>query len=195
MRFYDVKEGSIKVDECDIRDLTRNSLRSNYGMVLQDTWIRNGTVKENIALSMPDATDEQIIAAAKASHAHSFIKRLPKGYDTVLTENGSILSQGQKQLLCIARIMLCLPPMLILDEATSSIDTRTEIKIQEAFATLMKGRTSFIVAHRLSTIRDADLILVMKDGNIIEQGTHTALLQQNGFYSKLYNSQFEATEA
>jgi ATP-binding cassette subfamily B protein len=164
-------------------------------MVLQDTWIRNGTVKENIALGMPDATDEQIIAAAKASHAHSFIKRLPKGYDTVLTENGSILSQGQKQLLCIARIMLCLPPMLILDEATSSIDTRTEIKIQEAFATLMKGRTSFIVAHRLSTIRDADLILVMKDGNIIEQGTHTALLQQNGFYSKLYNSQFEATEA
>jgi ATP-binding cassette subfamily B protein len=164
-------------------------------MVLQDTWIRNGTVKENIALGMPNATDEQIIAAAKASHAHSFIKRLPKGYDTVLTENGSILSQGQKQLLCIARIMLCLPPMLILDEATSSIDTRTEIKIQEAFATLMKGRTSFIVAHRLSTIRDADLILVMKDGNIIEQGTHTALLQQNGFYSKLYNSQFEATEA
>jgi ATP-binding cassette subfamily B protein len=195
MRFYDVKEGSIKVDDRDIRDLTRNSLRSNYGMVLQDTWIRNGTVKENIALGMPDATDEQIIAAAKASHAHSFIKRLPKGYDTVLTENGSILSQGQKQLLCIARIMLCLPPMLILDEATSSIDTRTEIKIQEAFATLMKGRTSFIVAHRLSTIRDADLILVMKDGNIIEQGTHTALLQQNGFYSKLYNSQFEATEA
>ena len=195
MRFYDVKEGSIKVDDHDIRELTRNSLRGNYGMVLQDTWIRNGTVKENIAIGMPNATDEEIIAAAKASHAHSFIKRLPKGYDTVLTENGSILSQGQKQLLCIARIMLCLPPMLILDEATSSIDTRTEIKIQEAFATLMKGRTSFIVAHRLSTIRDADLILVMKDGNIIEQGTHTALLQQNGFYSKLYNSQFEATEA
>ena len=195
MRFYDVKEGSIKVDDRDIRDFTRNSLRSNYGMVLQDTWIRNGTVKENIALGMPNATDEQIIAAAKASHGHSFIKRLPKGYDTVLTENGSILSQGQKQLLCIARIMLCLPPMLILDEATSSIDTRTEIKIQEAFAKLMKGRTSFIVAHRLSTIRDADLILVMKDGNIIEQGTHTALLEKNGFYSKLYNSQFEATEA
>ena len=195
MRFYDVKEGSIKIDDHDIRELTRNSLRSNYGMVLQDTWIRNGTVKENIAIGMPDATNEEIITAAKASHAHSFIKRLPKGYDTVLTENGSILSQGQKQLLCIARIMLCLPPMLILDEATSSIDTRTEIKIQEAFAKLMKGRTSFIVAHRLSTIRDADLILVMKDGNIIEQGTHTALLQQNGFYSKLYNSQFEATEA
>ena len=195
MRFYDVKEGSIKVDDHDIRELTRNSLRGNYGMVLQDTWIRNGTVKENIAIGMPNATDEEIIAAAKASHAHSFIKRLPKGYDTVLTENGSILSQGQKQLLCIARIMLCLPPMLILDEATSSIDTRTEIKIQEAFATLMKGRTSFIVAHRLSTIRDADLILVMKDGNIIEQGTHTALLEKNGFYSKLYNSQFEATEA
>ena len=195
MRFYDVKSGSIAVDGHDIRDITRNSLRGSYGMVLQDTWIRNGTVKENIALGMPDATDEQIIAAAKSSHAHSFIKRLPKGYDTVLTENGSILSQGQKQLLCIARIMLCLPPMLILDEATSSIDTRTEIKIQEAFTTLMKGRTSFIVAHRLSTIRDADLILVMKDGNIIEQGTHTALLQQNGFYSKLYNSQFEATEA
>ncbi len=194
MRFYDVKSGSIAVDGHDIRDITRNSLRGSYGMVLQDTWIRNGTVKENIALGMPDATDEQIIAAAKSSHAHSFIKRLPKGYDTVLTENGSILSQGQKQLLCIARIMLCLPPMLILDEATSSIDTRTEIKIQEAFTTLMKGRTSFIVAHRLSTIRDADLILVMKDGNIIEQGTHTALLQQNGFYSKLYNSQFEATE-
>ena len=192
MRFYDVKEGSISVDGHDIRDITRNSLRSNYGMVLQDTWIRNGTVRENIAIGMPDATDEEIIRASKASHAHSFIKRLPKGYDTVLTENGSILSQGQKQLLCIARIMLCLPPMLILDEATSSIDTRTEIKIQEAFARLMEGRTSFIVAHRLSTIREADLILVMNKGQIIEQGTHDELLCKKGFYFNLYNSQFEA---
>ena len=191
MRFYDVNEGKISVDGYDIRDITRNSLRGNYGMVLQDTWIRNGTVKENIAFGKPYATDEEIIAAAKASHAHSFIKRLPNGYDTVLNENGSLLSQGQKQLLCIARIMLCLPPMLILDEATSSIDTRTEIKIQEAFSALMKGRTSFIVAHRLSTIREADLILVMKDGKIIEQGTHISLLEKNGFYSKLYNSQFE----
>ena len=191
MRFYDVNEGSISVDGHDIRDLTRNSLRQNYGMVLQDTWIRNGTVKENIAIGKPDATDEEINKAAKSSHAHSFIKRLPKGYDTVLTENGSILSQGQKQLLCIARIMLCLPPMLILDEATSSIDTRTEIKIQEAFAKLMEGRTSFIVAHRLSTIREADLILVMNKGQIIEQGTHTSLLEKKGFYYNLYNSQFE----
>ena len=192
MRFYDVKKGSISVDGHDIRDITRNSLRSNYGMVLQDTWIRNGTVRENIAIGMPDATDEEIIRASKASHAHSFIKRLPKGYDTVLTENGSILSQGQKQLLCIARIMLCLPPMLILDEATSSIDTRTEIKIQEAFTRLMEGRTSFIVAHRLSTIREADLILVMNKGQIIEQGTHDELLCKKGFYFNLYNSQFEA---
>ncbi|MBR7101185.1 MAG: ABC transporter ATP-binding protein [Clostridia bacterium] len=191
MRFYDVKNGSIAVDNHDIRDLTRNSLRSNYGMVLQDTWIRNGTVKENIAIGIPDASDEEIIKAAKASHAHSFIKRLPNGYDTVLKENGSILSQGQKQLLCIARIMLCLPPMLILDEATSSIDTRTEIKIQEAFARLMEGRTSFIVAHRLSTIREADLILVMNKGQIIEQGTHDELLCKKGFYYNLYNSQFE----
>ena len=195
MRFYDVKEGSIAVDGNDIRDITRNSLRSNYGMVLQDTWIRNGTVKENIAIGMPDATDEEIIKAAKASHAHSFIKRLPKGYDTVLTENGSILSQGQKQLLCIARIMLCLPPMLILDEATSSIDTRTEIKIQEAFTRLMEGRTSFIVAHRLSTIREADLILVMNKGQIIEQGTHDELLAKGGFYHNLYNSQFETVQS
>ncbi len=191
MRFYDVKEGSISVDGHDIRDITRNSLRSNYGMVLQDTWIRNGTVRENIAIGMPDATDEEIIRASKASHAHSFIKRLPKGYDTVLTENGSILSQGQKQLLCIARIMLALPPMLILDEATSSIDTRTELKIQNAFAKLMQGRTSFIVAHRLSTIQNADVILVMKDGKVIEQGNHNTLLKQNGFYSVLYNSQFQ----
>ncbi len=191
MRFYDVNSGSILVDGRDIRDITRNSLRKNYGMVLQDTWIRHGTVKENIALGLPDASDEEIIKAAKAAHAHSFIKRLPKGYDTVLTENGSILSQGQRQLLCIARIMLCLPPMLILDEATSSIDTRTEIKIQEAFARLMEGRTSFIVAHRLSTIREADLILVMKDGNIIEKGTHTELLKKGGFYATLYNSQFD----
>ena len=192
MRFYDVKKGSIYVDGYDIKELTRNSLRQNYGMVLQDTWIRNGTVKENIAIGMPDATDEDIIKAAKASHAHGFIKRLPNGYETVLTENGSILSQGQKQLLCIARIMLCLPPMLILDEATSSIDTRTEIKIQEAFARLMEGRTSFIVAHRLSTIREADLILVMDKGKIIEQGTHTALIERKGFYYNLYNSQFDA---
>ncbi|MBQ8393042.1 MAG: ABC transporter ATP-binding protein [Clostridia bacterium] len=192
MRFYDVKKGSIYVDGYDIKELTRNSLRQNYGMVLQDTWIRNGTVKENIAIGMPDATDEDIIKAAKASHAHGFIKRLPNGYETVLTENGSILSQGQKQLLCIARIMLCLPPMLILDEATSSIDTRTEIKIQEAFARLMEGRTSFIVDHRLSTIREADLILVMDKGKIIEQGTHTALIERKGFYYNLYNSQFDA---
>lgn len=191
MRFYDVKKGVISVDGHDIRDMTRNSLRESYGMVLQDTWIRNGTVKENIAIGMPDATDEEIIKAAKSAHAHSFIKRLPKGYDTVLKENGSILSQGQKQLLCIARIMLCLPPMLILDEATSSIDTRTEIKIQEAFARLMEGRTSFIVAHRLSTIREADLILVMNKGQIIEQGTHDELLDKRGFYYNLYNSQFE----
>ena len=190
MRFYDVKEGAIRVDDTDIRNLTRKSLRSNYGMVLQETWLRSGTIRDNIVMGKPDATDEEVIAAAKASHAHSFIKRLPDGYDTVVTEDGGNLSQGQKQLLCIARVMLCLPPMLILDEATSSIDTRTEIKIQEAFAHMMKGRTSFIVAHRLSTIREADVILVMKDGNIVEQGSHNELLMQNGFYAELYNSQF-----
>ena len=190
MRFYDVKEGKICVDGADIRDVTRESLRANYGMVLQETWLKSGTVRENIIMGKPDATEEEIIAAAKASHAHSFIKRLPDGYDTVIGEDGGSLSQGQKQLLCITRVMLCLPPMLILDEATSSIDTRTEIKIQQAFATMMKGRTSFIVAHRLSTIREADVILVMKDGNIIEQGNHETLLKQNGFYAKLYNSQF-----
>lgn len=190
MRFYDVKEGAIRVDDTDIRNMTRKSLRSNYGMVLQETWLRSGTIRDNIVMGKPDATDEEVIAAAKASHAHSFIKRLPDGYDTIVTEDGGNLSQGQKQLLCIARVMLCLPPMLILDEATSSIDTRTEIKIQEAFAHMMKGRTSFIVAHRLSTIREADVILVMKDGNIIEQGSHDELLMQNGFYAELYNSQF-----
>lgn len=190
MRFYDVKEGAICVNDIDIRNMTRKSLRSNYGMVLQETWLRSGTIRDNIVMGKPDATDEEVIAAAKASHAHSFIKRLPDGYDTIVTEDGGNLSQGQKQLLCIARVMLCLPPMLILDEATSSIDTRTEIKIQEAFAHMMQGRTSFIVAHRLSTIREADVILVMKDGNIIEQGSHNELLMQNGFYAELYNSQF-----
>lgn len=190
MRFYDVDQGSIQVDGTDIRDLTRGSLRKNYGMVLQDTWIRHGTIRENIIIGKPKATEEEIIAAAKASHAHEFIKRLPKGYDTVLGEDGGNLSQGQKQLLCITRVMLCLPPMLILDEATSSIDTRTEIKIQQAFTRMMEGRTSFIVAHRLSTIREADKILVMKDGNIIEQGDHEELMAQEGFYAQLYNSQF-----
>lgn len=194
MRFYDVNDGSISVDHKDIRRVTRNSLRRHYGMVLQDTWLKNGTVKENISLGKPDATDAEIIAAAKASHAHSFIKRLPKGYNTVIDENGGSLSQGQKQLLCIARVMLCLPPMLILDEATSSIDTCTELKIQDAFARLMKGRTSFIVAHRLSTIRDADVILVMKDGHIVEQGDHASLLQKGGAYAKLYYSQFEGIQ-
>lgn len=192
MRFYDINSGSIQVSGKDIREVTRKSLRSSYGMVLQETWLKEGTVRENITMGKPDATDEEVLAAAKASHAHSFIKRLPKGYDTVITEDGGSLSQGQKQLLCITRVMLCLPPMLILDEATSSIDTRTEIKIQEAFAKMMEGRTSFIVAHRLSTIREADIILVMKDGNIIEQGNHETLLQQNGFYANLYNSQFQA---
>lgn len=190
MRFYDVDEGSIKVEGKDIRDVTRKSLRDNYGMVLQETWLKSGTIRENITTGKPDATDEEIIAAAKAAHAHSFIKRLPDGYDTVIGEDGGSLSQGQKQLLCIARVMLCLPPMLILDEATSSIDTRTEMKIQEAFAQMMKGRTSFIVAHRLSTIKSADIILVMKDGNVIEQGNHEELLAKGGFYSRLYNSQF-----
>lgn len=191
MRFYDVNNGRISVEDFDVRDIARKSLRQNYGMVLQETWLMNGTVRENIAIGKPDATDEEIIEASKAAHAHSFIKRLPNGYDTYISESESGLSQGEKQLLCIARIMLCLPPMLILDEATSSIDTRTEMKIQNAFSLLMKGRTSFIVAHRLSTIRDADTILVMKDGNVIEQGNHTELLMKNGFYSKLYNSQFE----
>ena len=190
MRFYDVNSGEIRVSGTDIRKMTRKSLRSNYGMVLQETWLRSGTIRDNITMGKPDATDEEVIAAAKASHAHSFIKRLPNGYDTMVTEDGGNLSQGQKQLLCIARLMLCLPPMLILDEATSSIDTRTEIKIHEAFAHMMKGRTSFIVAHRLSTIREADVILVMKDGKIIEQGSHEELLAANGFYAELYNSQF-----
>lgn len=190
MRFYDVDEGSIKVDGTDIRTITRGSLRTNYGMVLQETWLRAGTIRDNLCMGKPDATEEEMIAAARAAHAHSFIKRLPQGYDTVITEDGGSLSQGQKQLLCIARVMLCLPPMLILDEATSSIDTRTELKIQNAFARMMEGRTSFIVAHRLSTIKEADVILVMKDGNIIEQGNHETLLAQNGFYANLYNSQF-----
>ena len=190
MRFYDVNSGSIQVDGTDIRDITRGSLRTNYGMVLQETWLRSGTIRDNICMGKPDATEEEIIAAAKASHAHSFIKRLPQGYDTVITEDGGSLSQGQKQLLCITRVMLCLPPMLILDEATSSIDTRTEIKIQNASAKMMEGRTSFIVAHRLSTIQSADVILVMKDGNIIEQGNHETLLAKGGFYANLYNSQF-----
>ena len=190
MRFYDVDEGAICVDGNDIRDLTRHSLRKNYGMVLQETWLKAGTIRENIAFGKQDATLDEIITAAKAAHAHGFIKRLPQGYDTVIAEDGGSLSQGQKQLLCIARIMLCLPPMLILDEATSSIDTRTEIKIQEAFAKLMEGRTSFIVAHRLSTIKEADIILVMKDGKIIEQGDHEKLLAAGGFYATLYNSQF-----
>ena len=191
MRFYDVDEGSIRVDGNDIRQVTRGSLRTNYGMVLQETWLRNGTILDNLRMGKPQASLEEVVAAAKAAHAHSFIKRLPKGYDTVIGEDGGSLSQGQKQLLCIARVMLCLPPMLILDEATSSIDTRTEILIQKAFAKMMEGRTSFIVAHRLSTIREADIILVMKDGNIIEQGNHETLLAQNGFYANLYQSQFE----
>ncbi len=190
MRFYDVDSGSVSVDGYDIRNITRKSLRSNYGMVLQDTWLKSGTIRENIVMGKPDATDEEVIAAAKASHAHSFIKRLPQGYDTFITEDGGSLSQGQKQLLCITRVMLCLPPILILDEATSSIDTRTEMKIQHAFHQMMEGRTSFIIAHRLSTIQDADVILVMKDGHIIERGTHSELLEKNGFYAKLYNSQF-----
>lgn len=193
MRFYDVNGGRILVAGEDIRDVTRKSLRQNYGMVLQETWLKAGTIRENIAYGKPDATDEEVIAAAKASYAHSFIKRLPDGYDTMIAEDGGNISQGQKQLLCIARVMLCLPPMLILDEATSSIDTRTEIRIQAAFARMMEGRTSFIVAHRLSTIREADVILVMKDGHIIEQGDHDSLMAENGFYAHLYNSQFEET--
>lgn len=190
MRFYDVDGGSIKVSGHDIRNVTRESLRANYGMVLQETWLKSGTIRENIAYGRPDATEAEIIKAAKEAHAHSFIKRMPQGYDTVISEDGGNLSQGQKQLLCIARVMLCLPPMLILDEATSSIDTRTEIRIQKAFASMMQGRTSFIVAHRLSTIKEADVILVMKDGHIIEQGTHEELLFRDGFYANLYNSQF-----
>ena len=191
MRFYDVDAGKICVSGTDIRDISRISLRRSYGMVLQDTWLKSGTIYENIAYGRPDATKEQVIEAAKAAHSHSFIKRLPDGYDTVISEDGGNISQGQKQLLCIARVMLCLPPMLILDEATSSIDTRTEIKIQQAFASMMKGRTSFIVAHRLSTIREADIILVMDSGKVIEQGTHEELLAEKGFYAKLYNSQFK----
>lgn len=190
MRFYDVDQGKICVDGADIREVTRKSLRENYGMVLQETWLKAGTIRDNIVMGRPDAAEEEVIAAAKASHAHSFIKRLPKGYDTEIGEDGGSLSQGQKQLLCITRVMLCLPPMLILDEATSSIDTRTEMRIQKAFATMMQGRTSFIVAHRLSTIREADVILVMKDGNIIEQGNHETLLEKKGFYARLYESQF-----
>lgn len=190
MRFYDVDTGSISVDGTDIRDMTRDSLRQNYGMVLQETWLKSGTIRENIAYGKPDATDEEIVQAAKLAHSDSFIRRLPQGYDTVIAEDGGNLSQGQKQLLCITRVMLLLPPMLILDEATSSIDTRTEIRIQKAFNRMMQGRTSFIVAHRLSTIREADVILVMKDGNIIEKGNHEELMAQNGFYTNLYNSQF-----
>lgn len=193
MRFYDVDSGSIKVSGKDIRDVTRASLRRNYGMVLQDTWLKAGTIRENISYGKPDATEEEIVAAAKAAHADSYIRRLPQGYDTVIAEDGGNISQGQKQLLCIARVMLCLPPMLILDEATSSIDTRTEIKIQSAFARMMEGRTSFIVAHRLSTIREANVILVMNDGHIVEQGDHQSLMNQNGFYARLYNSQFDGT--
>ena len=195
MRFYDVREGAIKVSGIPVKEMTRKSLRNNYGMVLQETWLRSGTIRDNIVMGKPDATDEEVIEAAKASHAHSFIKRLPKGYDTVIAEDGGNLSQGQKQLLCITRVMLCLPPMLILDEATSSIDTRTEIKIQKAFARMMEGRTSFIVAHRLSTIREADVILVMKDGSIIEKGTHEELLAKKGFYANLYESQFVNTSS
>ncbi len=190
MRFYDVNSGVISVDGNDIRNVTRHSLRKNYGMVLQDTWLSGGTVKDNIKTGKPDATDEEVIAAAKAAHSHSFIKRLPNGYDTVIGEGGGNLSGGQRQLLSITRVMLALPPMLILDEATSSIDTRTEMKIQEAFRKMMTGRTSFIVAHRLSTVKEADVILVMKNGNIIEQGSHKKLLDKGGFYSELYNSQF-----
>ena len=190
MRFYDVNSGKIMVDGNDIRDIKRGSLRTSYGMVIQETWLKSGTIKDNIKMGRPEATDEEVIAASKAAHSHSFIKRLPQGYDTIISEDQGGLSQGQKQLLCIARVMLCLPPMLILDEATSSIDTRTELRIQNAFATMMEGRTSFIVAHRLSTIQEADVILVMKDGNIIEQGNHESLLAQNGFYANLYKSQF-----
>ncbi len=190
MRFYDVDGGSIQVEHKDIREVTRKSLRKSYGMVLQETWLKAGTIRENLLMGKPEASEEEMVEAAKAAHAHSFIKRLPQGYDTVIGEEGGSLSAGQKQLLCIARVMLCLPPMLILDEATSSIDTRTEMKIQNAFAKMMEGRTSFIVAHRLSTVQEADIILVMKDGHILEQGSHEELLAQHGFYSELYHSQF-----
>ena len=193
MRFYDVDKGAISVDGKDIRDYARGSLRACYGMVLQDTWLFTGTVRENIAYARPDASEEEVIAAAKAAHAHSFIKRLPQGYDTVISEEGGSISQGQKQLLCIARVMLTSPPMLILDEATSNIDTRTEIRIQKAFDEMMRGKTSFIVAHRLSTIKEADRILVMRDGRIVEQGNHQSLLEKGGFYAELYNSQFART--
>ena len=190
MRFYDVKSGSVRVEGRDIRDITRQSLRASYGMVLQETWLKAGTIRENIAYGRPEASEEEIIRAAKEAHAHSFIMRMPQGYDTVINEDGGNLSQGQKQLLCIARVMLCLPSMLILDEATSSIDTRTEIRVQKAFSRMMEGRTSFIVAHRLSTIREADVILVMRDGRIVEKGRHEELLRKNGFYAEIYNSQF-----
>ena len=190
MRFYDVNSGAIKVSGKDIRKVTRESLRANYGMVLQETWLKQGTIRENIVMGRENATDDEVLAAAKASHAHSFIKRLPNGYDTVIGEDGGSLSAGQKQLLCITRVMLCLPPMLILDEATSSIDTRTEMRIQKAFATMMQGRTSFLVAHRLSTIQEADVILVMRDGKIVEQGNHEELLAANGFYKKLFDAQW-----
>ena len=190
MRFYDVNQGAIRIDGIDVREMTRASLRANIGMVLQETWLKEGTIRDNITMGKPDATDEEVVAAAKASHAHSFIRRLPQGYDTPIRGEGENLSQGQRQLLCITRLMLCKPPMLILDEATSSIDTRTEQRIQRAFGKLMQGRTSFIVAHRLSTIQNADIILVMKDGNIIEQGNHESLLAKGGFYANLYNSQF-----
>ena len=192
MRFYDVNQGSISVEGHDIRRVTRGSLRGNYGMVLQETWLKHATIRENLLMGKPEATEEEMIAAAKGAHAHSFIRRLPKGYDTVIGEEGGSLSAGQRQLLCIARVMLCLPPMLILDEATSSIDTRTEMKIQNAFAAMMQGRTSFIVAHRLSTIQSADVILYMQDGKILEQGSHHQLLDRNGYYAKLYRSQFDS---
>lgn len=193
MRFYDVDSGCIKVSGNDIRHMTRRSLRANYGMVLQETWLKSGSIRDNIAYGKPDATEEEIIRAAREAHAHGFIRRMPQGYDTMISEDGGNLSQGQKQLLCIARVMLCLPPMLILDEATSSIDTRTEIRIQKAFAKMMEGRTSFIVAHRLSTIKEADVILVMRDGHIVEHGSHEELLAHGGFYAQLYNSQFAPT--
>ena len=190
MRFYDVNSGNIIIDDNDYDNVTRKSLRQNFGMVLQDTWLKSGTIRDNIKMGAPDATDDEVIEAAKKAHSHSFIKRLPEGYDTLIGEDGGSLSQGQKQLLCITRLMLCKPPILILDEATSSIDTRTEIRIQKAFATLMQGRTTFIVAHRLATIKEADVILVMNNGSIVEQGTHKELLALNGFYTNLYNSQF-----